>query len=422
MFRSLKGMEDTLPADIGRWQAMESKLRFILTSFGYQEIRTPILEETDLFTRSIGKETDVVGKEMFSFADQGGTQMSLRPELTAPVIRAYLEHHLGHGNDLVKVYYLGPLFRHERPQKGRLRQFHQMGVEAIGSAHPYVDVDVIAVMMASLEAFGVKDTELFINSVGDERCRPSYREKLQAYLRKHTGKLCENCRRRTQTNPMRVFDCKVESCQTSIQEAPKMMDHLCEECKTHFVRVQEGLKEAGIRASINPRIVRGFDYYTRTAFEVTAKGLGAQNAIAAGGRYDGLVEELGGPPTPSVGFAMGIERLLLSATADLSTQAMKRFEFLPLELKAESVALRWAKEFQRRLIEKRIAATVDVAYGITSLKSALRRADKNQTAFAILIGENELKANKALVKDLAAHQQEEIPFTDLAERLEQKAQ
>ncbi|HLG19573.1 MAG TPA: histidine--tRNA ligase [Bdellovibrionota bacterium] len=416
MFNSLKGMEDILPADAPRWLRTEEKLRNILLSYGYAEIRTPLLEETDLFARSIGASTDVIEKEMFSFKDQGGASMSLRPEGTASVVRAYVQHHLDHGQDLQKVYYLGPMFRHERPQKGRLRQFHQLGIEAIGSAHPLIDVEVMAVLVSILEAFEVPDVDLQINSVGDPTCRPAYRKNLQSFLKKHTKELCENCRRRVESNPFRVLDCKNPECQPVIQDAPKMVDELCEACGDHFVAVQRGLEELGLGATVNPRIVRGLDYYTRTSFEVTAGGLGAQNAIGAGGRYDGLTAELGGADTPAIGFAMGIERLLIASPA-ITVERVPRIDFLPLESAAEEEAFRRATETRKIFLHKNVSAIVDVGLGIQSLKSALRKADKNGTRWAVLIGGNELKNKAALVKDLVNHQQEEVKFSDLAKHL-----
>jgi histidyl-tRNA synthetase len=417
MYRSLKGMPDLLPGETQRWQAMEDRLRRILLSFGYAEIRTPYLEETELFARSIGAETDVVAKEMFSFTDKGGDSVTLRPEGTASAIRAYIEHHLGHGNPLVRLYYLGPMFRHERPQKGRFRQFSQVGIEALGSAHPLIDVESMNVLMTIGREFGLADLTLEVSSVGDESCRPAYRAKLQQFLRTKENDLCENCRRRIDTNPLRVFDCKSEVCRNAISDAPLIPDHLCEGCRDHFGKVQAGLRELRLPFTVNPRIVRGLDYYMRTAFEATAGGLGSQNAVGGGGRYDGLVAELGGTPTPGIGFAMGLERLLLSASAFQPPPPPRRFEFIPLDPASEGSALALSAEFRLRALRDNLSATVEVVAGTGSLKSALRQADRNRTDVAVLIGESERAKKTATVKNLAAHTQEEIPFVKLTAEL-----
>jgi histidyl-tRNA synthetase len=420
MFKSLKGMPDLLPGESERWLAMEERLRKILASFGYAEIRTPILEETRLFARSIGAATDVVEKEMFTFSDAGGTSMTLRPENTAGVVRSYIENNLGHGNPLLKVYYLGPMFRHERPQKGRFRQFSQLGIEAIGSPHPMVDVEVIDVLVTIGKAFGLPGLALEINSVGDPNCRPAYRDQLQSYLRTKSDTLCENCRRRVEANPMRVFDCKSPHCHEVVSLAPKITEHLCGDCRTHFESVRRGLTALKIPFTVVPMMVRGLDYYTRTAFELTAEGLGSQNAVGGGGRYDGLAEELGGTPTPGIGFAMGLERLLLSASEFKSPSRPRRVEFLPLDAASEESALKLSDELRGEILAKDLRVTVGVVFGATSLKSALRQADKNGTEFAVLIGEAERGKQAAVVKDLPRHQQEEIPFSQLTTELLKK--
>jgi histidyl-tRNA synthetase len=417
MFRSLKGMPDLLPAESERWQAMESRLRKILSSFGYGEIRTPLLEETGLFARSIGTATDVVEKEMFTFSDQGGTSMTLRPENTAGVVRSYVENNLGHGHPLLKVYYLGPMFRHERPQKGRFRQFSQLGIEAIGSGHPMLDVEVIEVLLTIGKAFGLPGLKLSINSVGDPKCRPVYREKLQGYLRTRGESLCENCRRRVELNPMRVFDCKSPRCHEVLAGAPTITEHLCPDCNAHFESVKKGLANLGLEYTVLPTMVRGLDYYTRTAFELTAEGLGSQNAVGGGGRYDGLVEELGGPPTPGIGFALGLERLLLSASAFHSPSSPRRIEFIPLDPASEGIALALSSSLRGEILNRNLGGIVEVAFGTTSLKSALRQADRNKTAFAVLIGESERTKQVAVVKNLPRHVQEEIPFSHLTTEL-----
>ncbi|MFH1263485.1 MAG: histidine--tRNA ligase [Pseudomonadota bacterium] len=417
MYKSLKGMPDLLPGDSERWQGMEDLLRKILSSFGYSEIRTPYLEETELFARSIGAATDVVEKEMFTFQDQGGSSITLRPENTAGVVRAYLENNLGHGNPLTKLYYIGPMFRHERPQKGRFRQFSQMGVEAIGSAHPMVDVEVMTLLTNVGEAFGLPGLKLEINSVGDKNCRPAYRKKLKEYLVAHVADLCDNCFRRVDSNPMRVFDCKSETCQGILTSAPKISDHLCGDCRDHFDQVKRGLDTLEVDYSLRLSMVRGLDYYTRTAFELNAQGLGSQNAVGGGGRYDGLIEELGGPSTPGIGFAMGLERLLLSASNFKVPSSSRRFSFIPLDKDSEPIALALSQEFRKKLLTGNRSATVETSFGTTSLKSALRQADRSKADFAVLIGESERMKKIATVKNLAAHSQKEIPFEQLTEHL-----
>lgn len=414
MFRSLKGMTDVLPAESERWLKVEEHLRRILVPFGYREIRTPLLEETDLFARSIGTSTDVVEKEMFSFTDQGGTSISLRPEGTASVIRAYLEHHMGHGNDLVKVYYLGPMFRHERPQKGRFRQFHSIGAEAIGSAQPLVDVEMLELLWTVLSEFKVPSPLLEVNSVGDDACRPAYREKLRTYLRSHSADLSETVRNRIETNPMRAFDSKSETDQAIVKKAPLMIDSLCAACRDHFTEVTSGLKSLRIPFETNPAIVRGLDYYTRTAFEISATGLGSQNAVAGGGRYDGLAKELGGDAVPATGFGLGIERLLLTSPLYAEPAATPRVSFLPLDPKAKETALRLAHELRSLALKNGAEVIAEVDFEMTSLKSGLRKADKNGSMYAVLIGETEIGKQAATVKNLKGGSQDEISFERLS--------
>lgn len=413
MFKTLKGMQDFLPEEMGFWKEMETKIHRIVSIYGYQEIRTPLLEETELFARSIGASTDVVEMEMFSFEDQGGTSMTLRPEATASVIRAYLEHHMGHGNPLVKVYCMGPMFRHERPQKGRFRQFHQINLEAIGLSDPWVDVEVIEVLMKICEGLGIPEPKLFLNSVGDRKCRPSYREKLVTYLRSKKDNLCQNCIRRTETNPLRVFDCKVESCQAALTKAPLIIDDLCSECLKHFEQVKAGLTELGIHFDIHPRLVRGLNYYTRTAFEVTGSGLGSQNAVGGGGRYDGLAQELGGEETPAIGFAMGLERLRLIAK-NLNPSLPLNILFLPLESNTVLIAQKLSQELRKQVFAQDLQKiSVDLYTGSQSVKSALRYANKKDSHYTVLLGSEEEKRKIASIKDLRDGKQHEVPFSEL---------
>ncbi len=416
MFKSLKGMPDVLPPESGRWNAMEEKLRRLLTLFGYEEIRTPFLEKSELFARSIGSSTDVVEKEMYTFTDRDGDLISLRPEGTASVVRACIESHLGQGGEALKLYYLGPMFRHERPQKGRFRQFSQMGVEFLGDSGPASDAEVLALGMALMREFDVPQAVLELNSVGDQNCRPAYRSRLAEFLRRHEKELCENCQRRIDSNPMRVLDCKSEVCASVVAEAPKMLDHLCAACKDHFEKTRSLLSHAGVPVTVNPRIVRGLDYYTRTAFEIVGGGLGSQNAVLAGGRYDGLCEELGGKSTPGIGFAMGLERLLLSGR-NIEARKPERIDVIGLTPEAEAEALRQAERIRAEIAKTVKNVAVDVALGTESLKSALRRANKNGATYAVLIGSDELAKKAATVKNLAEHAQTEVPLETLAHHL-----
>ena len=314
--KSIKGTHDILPEEAAKWQKLEQIARDVFTPFGYHEIRPPLMEWTELFARGIGESTDIVEKEMYTFADSKDRSISLRPEATAGIVRAYIENKLYAADEETKVFTIGPMFRHERPQKGRYRQFHQIDVEVLGNPGPKVDVELIVMLTHYLELVGVRDVELALNSLGCPNCRPAYREALTAFLHEHTGELCEDCVRRTELNPLRVLDCKVPGCREVAQNAPSIKDHLDEECALHFEAVLKGLEEFGVPFRVNERLVRGLDYYTRTSFEVLASNLGAQDAVAGGGRYDKLAEMLGGPPTPAIGFAIGMERLALISDLD----------------------------------------------------------------------------------------------------------
>src|SRR5215467_10513544 len=314
MIQAIRGTYDVLPADIGIWHALENRLRETFHRYGFGEIRTPVFESTDLFVRGVGEETDIVSKEMYTFTDRDDkTSLTLRPEGTAAVMRAYIEHQLHNESRILKMYYLAPMFRRERPQKGRYRQHVQAGAEVLSSTdNPAIEAEVLEMLTDFLSGIGIPDLEVNINSVGDKQCRPAYVKSLQEEVRARSDRLCEDCRRRGERNPLRVFDCKVPSCQPVIAELPTITDRLCDGCREHFEKFKSYLTARGIRFQINPRLVRGLDYYTRTTFEITSGRLGAQNTVAGGGRYDGLSEQLDGPPTKGFGFGMGLERLILS--------------------------------------------------------------------------------------------------------------
>jgi histidyl-tRNA synthetase len=402
----VKGTHDILPDEQAAWRQVSTSARRLLAVYGYREIVTPMFEATELFERSVGATTDIVEKEMYTFADTKGRRISLRPEGTAGVVRAYLSHGRGRDNPLDKLFYIGPMFRRERPQKGRFRQFHQVGVEAIGDAGATLDVEVIALLMHLLEEVGVRDVELQLNSVGCPACRPAYRETLVAALEPQQAALCEDCRRRLATNPMRVLDCKVPACGAVVSTAPVLVEQLCAACDQHLREVRGGLDTLGIAYQLNPQLVRGLDYYTRTAFEVLAAGLGAQAAVAAGGRYDGLVEELGGRPTPAIGFAVGMERLidLMAVAAEVP---LPRAFIVCLGDPARQRGLRLTAELRRA------GLACDMDHTGRSLKAQLRRADRLGARWAVILGDEELARSEAVVRDLTRSEQSNVPLAQL---------
>jgi histidyl-tRNA synthetase len=408
-FKAIRGVKDILPGDIERVRRVEQVSREVFEAFGYSEIRIPTFEATEVFARGIGATTDIVEKEMYTFEDRDGKKITLRPEGTASVVRAYIEHQLYLKKPVTKLYYLGPMFRYERPQAGRFRQFYQVGVEALGTISPLVDVEVLSLLSLILQRLGVTQIQLEINSLGDSTCRPAYRKALRAFFSDKLSQLCDDCRRRYETNPLRILDCKREGCRAVTAKAPSPLDHLCNDCLVHFTQVKEGLKRLKIPFVINERLVRGLDYYTKTAFEVTASGLGAQNAIAAGGRYDGLVEELGGPPTPGIGFAMGVERIATLMSPIEPPRPHLFFALLGEEARREMLPV---------IMELRgegIRAEMD--YEGAGLKKQMGMADKLGTSYTLIVGENELKSKKAVLRDMTTKVQQEIALSQLIEAL-----
>ncbi|MBI3595746.1 MAG: histidine--tRNA ligase [Nitrospirae bacterium] len=408
-FQSIRGVNDILPGEIEAVQRLEEAARSVFESFGFSEIRIPIFEVTELFARGIGATTDIVEKEMYTFDDRDGKKITLRPEGTAPVVRAYIEHQLNLKAPVTKLYYLGPMFRHERPQAGRFRQFYQIGVEALGTDRPTMDVEVLAMLMAVFQNVGVTEVRLEINSLGDAACRPHYRKTLKAYFKTHLAQFCEDCQRRYETNPMRILDCKKEGCRAVAAKAPSPLDHLCAECLAHFQQVKDGLNRLKIPFVVNEHLVRGLDYYTRTAFEITTTKLGAQNAVAAGGRYDGLVEELGGPPTPGIGFAMGVERIASLMEGIETPRPDVFFALLGEE------AVRQMLPVIVRLRGHGVRVEMDYSGG--GLKKQMGLADKLGARYTLMVGENELKSGKAILRDMATKAQEEILLTTLPDPL-----
>src|SRR6266550_1123128 len=409
--RNNKGFAFVLPDVHRAWQRVEAVVRQIFDAYHFAEIRIPIVEKTELFSRSIGETTDIVEKEMYTFEDRDSrsneatdaTKLTLRPEGTAGVVRAYVEAEMYKVEPVRKLYYMGPMFRRERPQKGRMRQFHQIGAEALGRGDPFIDAEVLLLLNDFFESLGLTEPTLQLNSLGDAECRPQYREKLLAFLKAREEYLCANCRRRIDRNPLRALDCKEPGCIEATQDAPSILDSLCVNCRDHFGTVQRLLRETNVKYTLNPRMVRGLDYYCRTTFEWTTAQLGSQSAIAAGGRYDGLVEQLGGPAIPGVGFAMGVERL----TMLLKMQDNAAVSGLSLYIVWVGERARdWAFPLVHRLRKKNVA--VEMEGEARSLKSQMRRADKFNAKSVLIIGDDELAKGKAMLRDMASKQQEEI--------------
>ena len=408
---SIKGFADILPEEVGAWQRVEAAARRVFDAYHFAEIRIPIVEKTELFSRSIGETTDIVEKEMYTFEDRDSrsneasdtTKLTLRPEGTAGVVRAYVEAEMYKVEPVRKLYYMGPMFRRERPQKGRMRQFHQIGAEALGRSDAFIDAEILLLLNDFFGAVGLTELTLQINSLGDSECRPQYREKLLAFLKAREESLCANCRRRIDRNPLRALDCKEPGCIAATQDAPSILDSLCVNCQEHFATVQGLLRETNVGYILNPRMVRGLDYYCRTTFEWTTAQLGSQSAVAAGGRYDGLVEQLGGPAIPGVGFAMGVERLtMLLKMQESAPTAGPDLYIVWVGEKARD----WAFPLVHRLRKKNIA--VELEGEARSVKSQMRRADKFKALSVLIVGDDELAQGKAVLRDMASKHQDEI--------------
>jgi histidyl-tRNA synthetase len=414
VIKGIRGAPDILPEETGNWQALETVARDVLDRYGYAEIRTPIFERTELFVRGIGEGTDIVEKEMYTFEDRGGESLTLRPEATASMMRAYTEHNLGSKSSLAKLYLIGPMFRHERPQSGRFRQFHQIDVEAIGSPGPAVDVEVVALLHHLLEAWGLRGLSLHLNSIGDPVCRPGYREAFVAYLAGRRDALCADCHVRLTKNPLRVLDCKQPGCREIAAGAPTILGYLCDACREHFAEVRTLLDGLKIDYEVDERLVRGLDYYTRTTFEFLNPALGAQNAVAGGGRYDGLVEELGGPPTPSIGFAIGEERILTSLEAQAESAATPPITGVYVAT-VGSTALRAALELAQALRRRGLRVALDLEG--RSLKGQMRQANKDRYRYSLILGTDEMARGQVTLKDMIGGAQQEVPLAEVADRL-----
>jgi histidyl-tRNA synthetase len=382
------------------WNRVEAVAREVFRTYNYHEIRTPILEETQLFARGVGEETDIVTKEMYTFQDRDETSLTLRPENTASVIRAYIEHRLDQRPGVQKLYYIGPMFRRERPQKGRYRQFFQIGAEAIGSESPMVDAEVIELVMEVLERVGLRDAGLLLNSVGDHNCRPQYVERLRQELEGVAHRMCGDCQRRAVTNPLRVMDCKVEADQPIVEKLPSILDYLCEPCRTHFDAVKTYLDDRGISYQVRPRMVRGLDYYMRTTFEVVHGALGAQNSVLGGGRYDGLAESLGSKVhSPGIGFSIGEDRLVMSVEGEQKPTPLDLF-VAPLGAAAMRHAGTLVREFRRA------GYSVELVEG--KLKRAMELANKAGARFTVIIGDDEMTAGRYALKNMANGDQQKL--------------
>ncbi|SCG83544.1 histidyl-tRNA synthetase [Proteiniborus sp. DW1] len=412
-----KGTKDVLATEVYKWQYLEKVFREVCESFGYKEIRTPVFEHTELFERGVGETTDVVQKEMYTFEDKAGRSITLKPEGTAPVVRALIEHKLYSGPLPLKFFYITPCYRYERPQAGRLREFHQFGIEVFGSDQPAVDVEVMALVYNFYKALNVDGIGLNINSIGCSKCRTEYNIKLRNFLEEKLHNLCETCQSRYEKNPMRILDCKNEKCQAEILDAPIMINHLCDECNEHFEKVKEYLELADIKYNVDPKIVRGLDYYTKTAFEFISNEIGSQSTVCGGGRYDGLVEELGGPSTPAVGFGMGIERLLLTLENNgIEIPKEKGLDIFIVTIgeKADKEAFRLLNDLRKNEI------SADKDYLGRSIKAQFKYSDKLEAQYTIVIGDDEVDKGVVSLKNMHSGEQQEVALVNLIDELKSR--
>lgn len=408
MIKAVRGMKDLLPPETGLWQWIETVARQVLAAYGYQEVRLPLLERTELFARSIGANTDIVEKEMYTFADRHGESLTLRPEATASIVRALIENHLWQGAEVKKYFTIGPMFRYERPQKGRYRQFHQIDCEAFGSDAPELDVEQILMLLEILGRLQVEGLELVLNSLGCPNCRPAYLLELTALFARGIRDLCPDCQRRSAVNPLRVFDCKSKTCQELLAQVPPIADSLCDDCRQHQDRVLELLERFQIKYRLNPRLVRGLDYYTRTAFEVVTTQLGAQDAVAGGGRYNGLVKELGGPDLPAIGFAIGEDRLAaLISQRQIAPPAPPLLFIAALGASARDLALELAQQVRQT------GVAADLDFTARSLKAQLTMAHRKGATWVLIVGENELAAGMAPLKIMASGEQRSVSLAEV---------
>lgn len=405
-----RGTADILPGQVEKWQYIENMAALVCREYGYREIRTPVFEHTELFARGVGEATDVVEKEMYTFRDRGDRSITLRPEGTASAVRAYLENKLYAGPQPLKMYYIGPMFRYDRPQAGRFRQFHQFGVEVFGSHHPAVDAEVMAMAMDFYGRLGLNDLELHINSVGCPKCRLVVREKLQEFFRSALDELCPNCQNRFERNPLRILDCKSSRCAVLAKEAPTTVDCLCGDCQMHFMQVQQYMKDIGIKYVLDSRLVRGLDYYTHTAFEIMAPDIGAQSSVGGGGRYDGLIELCGGPAVPGIGFALGLERIIMALENRNQAPSVKVGPEVFITTAGEK-SVREGFSLLAKLRAAGIAADMD--YQGRSLKAQMKYAGKLGVRYAVILGEEELQRGSAVLRDMLVGDQEDVSISNI---------
>ncbi len=409
-----KGTRDILPEDIKQWSFVEKEFALVCEKFGYKEIRLPVFEYTELFQRGVGDTTDVVQKEMYTFEDKGGRSITLRPEGTAGVVRSYIEHGMSSLPQPVKLFYQITAYRYENVQKGRYREFHQFGVELLGAADPAADVEVISILSLFFNRLGIKNLKLNINSIGCPKCRSAYNELLKSYLADKIGDMCDTCKTRYERNPMRIIDCKEESCKKHLIDAPALLDHICDDCREHFNMVTQKLEAIDINYDIDKNIVRGLDYYTRTVFEFVSENIGTQGTVCGGGRYDGLVEACGGAPTPGIGFALGVERLLLEMNSQMIEFPMPEAPDIYIGAIGEkagpvSEKLAW------QLRSNNIYCIKDIMG--RSVKAQMKYADKLGVRYSLILGDNEIESNKAQLKDMKTGEVKDISLDTLIDRL-----
>lgn len=415
--KAVRGTKDITPDEVYKWQYVESVAKDVFENFGFREIRTPIFEHTELFIKGTGETTDIVQKEMYTFTDKGGRSLTLRPEGTPPVVRSYLENNLSAEMPVTKLYYIGPMFRYERPQAGRFRQHQQIGAEIIGSSSPYSDAELISMYLHFVSKLGIEDVKLHLNSVGCAKCKPDYNLALKDYAKKHFDSLCETCKDRLDRNPLRMLDCKVESCREIFASGPVILDYLCDDCRKHFDVVVKSLNMLGLQYNINPFLVRGLDYYTKTVFEVTARGLGSQDAIAGGGRYDNLIEELGGKPTPALGFGSGQNRLIATMEAQNTPFADPPVTKIYIAPLCESA---FPKAFEIAFLLRQKGVSTEIGLDGRSLKSQMKTADKLRAKYVVMIGEDEINKGFVTIRDMVSGEQEAIDFQIVIDVLTKK--
>lgn len=412
-----KGTKDILPSEVYKWQYVESVIADICRSFGYREIRIPVFEHTELFQRGVGDTTDIVQKEMYTFLDKGGRSITLRPEGTAGVVRSYIEHGMASMPQPIKLYYNISAYRYENVQKGRYREFHQFGVEAFGSKGPSIDVEIISILNMVFKKLGIKNVELNINSIGCPECRGEYNRKLKSFLAPVIDNLCENCRTRYDRNPLRILDCKEDKCREYTKDAPALIDNLCDECTEHFEGLKSGLENLGIGYKVDKNIVRGLDYYTKTVFEFVSKNVGTQGTICGGGRYDGLIETCGGVSTPGIGFALGMERLLL----EMDSQGILIPDCDEIEIFLATIgekADRYAEKLIYQLRDHGINAEKDLMN--RSLKAQMKYADKLDVKYVVVLGDDEVDSNRAVLKNMKNGEQKDVSLDSILDRLSRK--